>query len=66
MRTIKIHNQQTNKNESIKMYTSEEVANKLGVNYRTALNKIRTGEIRGVKLGNGWSVSETALRDYIS
>lgn len=65
MRTVKIHNHETNKNENIKMYTSMEVANKLGITYKSALHKIRTGELRGVKLGNGYCVSEIALRDYV-
>lgn len=65
MRTVRIHNEETRKNEKVRMYSSQEVANRLGISYHSTLNKIKSGEIRGVKLGNGYCVSESALRDYV-
>lgn len=35
-----------------------------GVSRETVWHKIRNGEMRARKIGNGWAVHGTAIRDY--
>ena len=66
MRTIKIHNSETNKDDKIKLYSTPEVAERLGISYKSALKMINKNEIKALSLGNSYFVSENALRELIS
>jgi len=48
----------------IKLFESEEISEKLELNIQTVRRLIRTGVIKGKKLGGRWHVTEQALREY--
>lgn len=50
----------------IKVYTIDEVANILKVTSRTVYNYVRAGELKAVKLGKYWRISEESLQAFIS
>ncbi|MGO4926907.1 helix-turn-helix domain-containing protein [Streptococcus alactolyticus] len=43
----------------------EEVANILKVTRRTIYNYIKSGDLKAVKMGKYWRVSEANLQDFI-
>lgn len=43
------------------MYTAREVASILKVHEMTVIRHIRSGEIKAVKIGCGWRISEQEL-----
>jgi excisionase family DNA binding protein len=44
------------------IYTPQEAADKLKVNYRTLLKWLQTGKLKGVKLGHKtWRIPEESL-----
>lgn len=49
----------------IKVYTLEEVCNILKVTKRTVYNYIKGGQLKAVKVGKYWRVSEEHLKDFI-
>lgn len=51
---------------NIKIYSVEEVAEILGINYITTLKEIRSGRLKARKIGLGYKVSEQNLLDYIN
>jgi excisionase family DNA binding protein len=48
----------------IKVYTLDEVANILKVTRRTLYTWISAGQLKAVKLGKYWRVSEQALQEF--
>ena len=46
-------------------YTLEEVEDILKVTRRTIYNYIKNGDLKAVKIGKYWRVSETNLQDFI-
>lgn len=48
----------------IKMYTLEEVADILSVTKRTLYTWIKAEQLKAVKIGKYWRVSEQALREF--
>lgn len=54
------------KNEIVKTYTLEELEEILGVTYRTLLNYLATGKLKGVKIGRKWHVSEENLKNFLN
>ena len=48
----------------IKIYTLEDVMDILKVTKRTLYNYIKNGDLKAVKIGKYWKVSEEALRDF--
>lgn len=48
-----------------KLLTIGEVAERLRVHYRTALEYVATGQITGYKQGKTWRVKESDLEAYI-
>ncbi|MFZ2055691.1 MAG: helix-turn-helix domain-containing protein [Candidatus Aminicenantales bacterium] len=51
-----------------RFFTLNEVCEKLGVTRKTALNWIKTGELKAFKLGSGgrlWRVRERDLQAFI-
>lgn len=56
----------SDKNEIVKTYTLEELEEILGVTYRTLLSYLRTGKLKGVKIGRKWHVSEENLKNFLN
>lgn len=50
---------------NLKTYTLEEVEDILKVTRRTIYNYIKNGDLKAVKIGKYWRVSETNLQDFI-
>ena len=48
-----------------KVYTIEEVAEILKVNPRTINRMLERGEMKGVKVGRLWRISQGALEAYL-
>jgi excisionase family DNA binding protein len=49
-----------------RFYSVEDVAAALGITTRTVLQKLRDGKLEGVKLGNNWKISLTALKKFMN
>lgn len=49
----------------IKVYTTEEVLGILKVTKRTLYNYIKAGQIKAVKCGREWRITEDALRAFL-
>lgn len=47
------------------LLTPEAAAEKLAVSVKTVKNLLRSGKLRGVKVGNLWRVQEKALEEYL-
>jgi excisionase family DNA binding protein len=47
-----------------RFYRPRDVAERWGVGRKTVYVKIQTGELRARKIGNGWAVHGSAIRDY--
>lgn len=58
-------NKNTN-NINIRLYTLKDLQSILGISHRTLLNYIKSGRIKGVKIGGKWKVSEEVLRKFIN
>ena len=50
---------------NLNTYTLEEVSDILKVTRRTIYNYIKNGDLKAVKMGKYWRVSETNLQDFI-
>lgn len=50
----------------IKVYTAPEVKDILHVSQRTIYNYITMGQLKAVKLGREWRVTEDALKDFLA
>jgi excisionase family DNA binding protein len=46
-------------------YTVEQVAELLQVHWQSVLNYIKRGELKALKLGKGYRISQTALDKFI-
>ncbi len=51
-------------NKSIKMYTVREVMNLLKCSRPSVYNYLRSGELKAVKIGSCWKISEKNLQDF--
>jgi len=49
-----------------KYYTPEQVADNLQVHLKTVYNWIKKGNLKAVKVGHFWRISETELRRLLS
>ena len=47
------------------LLTPEAVAEKLAISVKTVKNLLRSGRLRGVKVGNLWRLQQDALQDYL-
>ena len=47
------------------LLTPEAAAEKLAVSAKTVKNLLRSGKLRGVKVGNLWRLREEALEEYL-
>lgn len=52
--------------EGIRLYTLTELEPVLGVTHRTLQTYIKTGQLKGVKLGGKWRVTEETLRKFLN
>lgn len=52
--------------EDDQLFTAEEVAEKLRVSLRTALDMLRVGAIEGTKVGRQWRVRKSALDAFLN
>lgn len=52
--------------EDIKVYTLKEVQDILKVTQRTLYNYIKADQIKAIKLGREWRVTEEALQDFLT
>lgn len=50
----------------IRLYSLAELEKKLSVNKVTLRGYIKTGKLKGAKMGVRWMVSEDSLREYFS
>ena len=59
---------EANKQElkGLKLYTLAEIEPIIGVTNRTLLQYIKTGQLKAVKIGHKWKVTEENLRDFVS
>jgi excisionase family DNA binding protein len=48
-----------------KLLTPEEVADRLAIKPRTVIDWLRTGRLKGVKLGKVWRVTEEDLSAFV-
>lgn len=49
-----------------KFYTVQEVADLLQIHWQSVLTYIKSGKLEAVKLGRGYRISETALKQFIA
>lgn len=57
---------ESQKAEPLKTYTVPELIKILKISQNTVLKLLRNGEIKGVKIGHSWRVSEENLRTFIN
>lgn len=51
--------------KDIRVYTLEEVADIIGVSRRTVYNYVKAKQIKAVKIGRAWRVTDKALADFL-
>lgn len=49
----------------IKLYTTDEIAEILSINLRTAQIYIHKGKLKGQKIGRRWYVADETLKDFL-
>lgn len=49
-----------------KFYTVEEIAENLKVTKQTIYVYVRSGELKAIKVGKSWRVSEDNLKEFLS
>lgn len=54
-----------NGNTEVKAYTTEEVQDILKITKRTLYNYIKNNQIKAIKLGRSWRITEDALKDFL-
>lgn len=65
-RTAARMEQNAKKLEDISLYTLTELETVLGVTHRTLQSYIKSGRLKGVKLGGKWRVTEENLRKFLN
>jgi len=50
----------------IKMYSLKDLAQLLKVTERTLHNYIKSGKLKGQKIGGKWQISESNLRKFVN
>ncbi|HKM08169.1 MAG TPA: helix-turn-helix domain-containing protein [Sphaerochaeta sp.] len=50
----------------IKMYTLKDLAEQLKVTERTMHNYIKSGKLKGQKIGGRWQISESNLHKFLN
>ena len=50
----------------LKLFTVEELSERLDIQERTLRDYLRVGRLRGRKLAGRWYITEDALREYFS
>ena len=49
-----------------KYYSTDEVAEVLGLSRRTVYNYIKAGQLQGVKIGKSWRFPEKELKRFVT
>lgn len=50
----------------VKLYSTEETAELLGVTERTVRTYIKAGKLQGVKVAGSWEISEENIKDFLN
>lgn len=50
---------------AITVYTVDDIAELLQVSQRTVYDYLRSGKLKGKKIGKSWKVTEEALRAFL-
>jgi excisionase family DNA binding protein len=58
-------NQNGNDVEVPKFYTLKQISKKLNVTERTLLSYLKSGKLKGQKIGQRWIISQRNLDDFI-
>lgn len=51
--------------EELKLYTSKEVAEMLGITARTVWDYIKAGKIKARKVGRAWKITADNIKDFM-
>ena len=51
---------------AVKTYTLDEVAQILQLTRRTLYSYVKAGQLKAVKIGRSWRVTEAALQEFLS
>ncbi len=51
--------------QKYKLYTVKELEPVLGKSGQTIIRYLKAGQLKGVKIGNQWRVTEEALRTFL-
>ena len=51
--------------KDIRVYTLDEIADIIGVGKRTIYNYIKTKQIKAVKIGRAWRITDKALEEFL-
>lgn len=51
--------------KDMRVYTLDEVADIVGLTRRTLYTYVKTKQLKAVKIGRGWRVTEKALKDFV-
>ena len=52
-------------NNDIKVYSLEEVSKILNVTTRTLYDYLKSGKLKGFKIGNKWRITQEELKQFI-
>ena len=50
---------------NLKLHSAQEVADLIGIKLDTLYRYVRSGQIRGMKIGKSWKFAETDLQEFI-
>lgn len=50
----------------LRMYSTSEFADIMGVTHRTAWQYVKDGKVKAMKIGNVWKISEEHLKEFMS
>lgn len=50
----------------LRMYSTSEFADIMGVTHRTAWQYVKDGKVKAMKIGNAWKISEEHLKEFMS
>ena len=52
--------------DAIRLYTLTELEPIIGVTHRTLQTYIKSGRLKGVKIGGKWKISEETLKKFVN
>jgi excisionase family DNA binding protein len=60
-----LHEKKPKNERQGKVYTPEQLAEQWGMSRHTVLTYLRTGKLKGVKIGRSWRIREHDLKAFI-